>query len=155
MAVEIEHKYLVLNDSYKSVASCKHEIMQGYLSNNRAQTVRVRTIDDIAFVTIKGITTGASRLEFEYEIPYEEAASILQEICLKPIISKTRHIVHFDGETWEIDEFHGALTGLTIAEIELPNEHHQYTKPDFIGKNVTDDARYYNSNLSQADCVPE
>ena len=155
MAIEIEHKYLVIDDSYKSAAICTHKIMQGYLSDKREQTVRIRTIDEKAFVTIKGITKGASRLEYEYEIPFEDAVDMLQNVCLKPIISKTRHIVEFDGERWEIDEFHESLTGLTLAEIELPNESHQYSKPNFIGKNVTGDTRYYNSNLAKANSVPK
>ena len=147
MATEIEHKYLVISEEYKSLATKQIHICQGYLSKDKERTVRIRIADDKAFITIKGENAGDTRPEYEYSIPLNEAQEILQQLCLTPIIDKTRHIVEYNGNTWEIDEFHGALEGLTLAEIELPLSKYKYDIPPFIGKNVTNDARYYNSNL--------
>lgn len=153
MATEIEHKYLVINDEYKTLATKQIHICQGYLSKDKERTVRIRLANDKAFLTIKGKNTGDTRAEYEYFIPANEAKEILQHLCLTPIIEKTRHIVEHNGNTWEIDEFHGALDGLTLAEIELPSSEYKYDIPPFIGKNVTNDARYYNSNL--IDKIPD
>lgn len=153
MATEIEHKYLVINNNYKSQATaCKH-ICQGYLSKDKERTVRVRISDKNAFITIKGKNTGDTRTEFEYSIPHDEARILLDTICIQPIIEKYRHIVEYNGNTWEVDEFKGALEGLTLAEIEIPSSEYKYDIPPFIGKNVTNDSRYYNSNL--IDKIPE
>jgi CYTH domain-containing protein len=97
-------------------------------------------------LTIKGANTGASRPEFEYPIPVDDALQLLQ-LCPPPIISKTRHIYKYEGNKWEIDEFHGELEGLILAEIEIPSEDYQFKIPAFVGKDVTDDPRYYNSHL--------
>ena len=147
MGKEIEHKYLVATDGYKPMAVAAHIIKQGYISREINGTVRVRVIDDTACLTIKGRTVGDTRSEFEYAIPVADAEEMLATLCVQPIISKTRHIVPFCGNTWEVDEFHGALSGLTVAEIEIPESGYEYALPDFVGKNVTDYARYYNSNL--------
>ena len=154
MTTEIEHKYLVIDQSYETMATECHHIMQGYLSTECDRTVRVRTYDNRGFVTIKSRNKGASRMEFEYEIPYDDAALMLNELCLQPIIDKYRYIVHFDGEKWEVDRFEGHLHGLVMAEIEIPDEEHTYSLPPFVGKNVTGDARYYNSCLSTATSMP-
>lgn len=148
MAKEIEHKYLVTNDSYKPLATESRRIVQGYISREVNGTVRVRITGNEARLTIKGRTIGDTRSEYEYEIPVADAEEMLRTLCQQPIISKTRHIVPFEGNIWEVDEFHGGHEGLTLAEIELPASTHTYTLPPFVGRNVTHDPRYYNSNLS-------
>lgn len=114
--------------------------------------MRIRVSDNDAFITIKGKNHGDKRLEFEYSIPYDDAKHLL-DLCIKPIIEKFRHIVEYNGNIWEIDEFKGALDGLILAEIEIPSSEYKYDIPPFIGKNVTNDSRYYNSNL--VDKIPE
>lgn len=146
MAVEIEHKYLVINDSYKKLSIKKIEIRQGYLNRNPDRTVRVRTYGKKGYLTVKGRNQGCQRLEFEYEIPFEEACEIL-ELAENGIVEKTRFIVPFEGHTWEIDEFHGNLQGVVLAEVELPEMDIVYKKPPFIGADITGDPSYYNSNL--------
>ena len=155
MAKEIEHKYLIVSNEYRLLAMSSHIICQGYLSLDKERTVRVRTIDNRGFVTIKGKNKGALRQEFEYEIPVADAKEMLETLCLKPVIEKCRYIVVYEGEKWEVDEFKGALSGLVLAEIELPDVNHKYSIPKFIGKNVTGDPRYYNSVLSTATSLPE
>ena len=146
MAIEIEHKYLVDDSSYCLMAAERHEIIQGYLSREHGHTVRVRLWDDKGFITVKGASRGARRLEFEYEIPVEDARQLL-ELCMPPILVKTRYIVFHDGNRWEVDEFHGDLQGLVTAELEIPAEDYRYTLPPFVGKDVTGDPRYHNSRL--------
>ena len=153
MHKEIEHKYLVTDSSYKEFAHTSISINQGYISKDKERTVRIRTANENAFLTIKGKNVGDTRLEYEYPIPYNDAIELLEQLCIKPIIQKTRHIVEYNGNTWEIDEFKGALEGLTLAEIEIPSSTYKYDIPPFIGKNVTNDVRYYNSNL--IDKIPE
>lgn len=146
MALEIEHKYLVVNDRYKDIAFRCVDIRQGYLNRLPERTVRVRTVDDRGFLTVKGKNKGDVRLEFEYEIPYADAVSLLK-LCEPGIVEKKRYYVDYKGLTWEIDEFHGQREGLVVAEVEIPESGFEYEKPSFIGKNVTGDPRYYNSNL--------
>ena len=153
MPKEIEHKYLVINNSFKEYATKSIAIYQGYLSKDKERTVRVRTANDLAFITVKGKNIGDTRLEFEYPIPFDEASTLLKQLCITPIIEKTRYIVEYNGNTWEIDEFKGALEGLILAEIEIPSSEYKYDIHPFIGKNVTNDVRYYNSNL--IDKIPE
>lgn len=155
MALEIEHKYIVVNDEYKKIADKSIHIIQGYLSDDKQRTVRVRTFGDKAFLTIKGQNIGAVRTEYEYEIPYADALAMLDTLCKKPVIDKIRHIVYYEGDKWEVDEFAGQLSGLTLAEIELLNENHSYAKPPFVGKNVTNDPRYYNSALASSGVIPK
>ncbi len=147
MSVEIEHKYLVCNDTYKSLIVGSHQIKQGYLSREKGRTVRVRTWDEAGFLTVKGVNVGAVRPEFEYPVPLADADAMLA-LCPPPIIHKTRHIVIYEGYRWEIDEFHGDLQGLVFAEIELPSADARYPLPPFVGKDVTNDSRYYNSRLT-------
>lgn len=146
MAQEIERKFLVINDSYKT-QGVPHRIRQGYICNEPNCVVRVRCKDGEAFVTIKSANVGFARYEYEYAIPREDAEQMLNRLCQKPIISKTRYCVPYGGFMWEIDCFDNDNEGLVIAEIELPNEHTTFEMPDFIGREVTGDARYYNSNL--------
>lgn len=144
--LEIEHKYLVINDSYKNIAKSHREIHQGYLNRKPERTVRVRTVGQSGYLTVKGKNSGDTRLEFEYEIPLEDALKMLG-LCEPGIIVKTRYIVDFGGMTWEVDEYHGDREGLVVAEIELPYTGYKYELPPFVGENVTGNPLYYNSNL--------
>lgn len=148
MAKEIERKFLVSNDSYRSIAQSSYNIKQGYLSTRKEATVRIRLIGSHSFLTIKGLNTGATRDEWEYPIPINDAIEMLSKLTDSNIIDKTRYIIVHDGHTWEVDEFHGIHDGLVLAEIELKNENEPFTIPSFIGKEVTGDAAYYNSTLS-------
>ena len=146
---EIERKFLVKDDSYKQMAIRHYEIRQGYLSREHGRTIRIRIRDNEAFITIKGLSdnNGLSRFEWEKAIDVEEAKALLQ-LALPGEIEKTRWIVPADNNlVWEVDEFHGRLNGMIIAEIELENEEQRFSKPAFIGDEVTGDTRYYNSNL--------
>ena len=146
MPVEIERKFLIVEDSWRELAEGTF-YRQGYLSTVKERTVRVRTIDDKGYLTIKGITIGATRAEYEYEIPAAEANEMLDTLCEQPIIEKKRYKIPSDGFTWEIDEFGGVNQGLLVAEIELEDENQKFSKPDWIGEEVTGDPRYFNSNL--------
>ncbi|MBQ9556862.1 MAG: CYTH domain-containing protein [Muribaculaceae bacterium] len=146
MGLEIEHKYLVKDDSYKQLASASSEIRQGFLSRDPERTVRVRTRDKKGYITIKGKGTGAAHPEFEYEVPLEDALQMMS-LCKPPVIEKTRYIVQHEGNKWEVDEFHGALQGIVVAELEIPSEDYHFSLPSFIGQEVTGDRRYYNSQL--------
>ncbi|MFH0733230.1 MAG: CYTH domain-containing protein [bacterium] len=146
MAKEIERKYLIKSDEWKALAKGKY-YKQGYLSTIKERVVRVRTIADKGFLTIKGVTVGVTRAEFEYEIPAEEANMMLDNLCEKPIIEKFRAKIEYAGLIWEIDEFHGENEGLTIAEVELTDENQKIELPTWIGEEVSGDPRYFNSNL--------
>ena len=146
MGKEIERKYLIRSDEWKNLAKGKY-YRQGYLSTVKERVVRVRTIDDKGFLTIKGVTVGVSRSEFEYPIPAEDANLMLDALCEKPIIEKFRAKVEFAGLVWEIDEFHGDNEGLVVAEVELTEENQQIELPSWIGEEVSGDTRYFNSNL--------
>lgn len=149
MAQEIERKYLVTSDCYKQLAVARYHIVQGYISREKTATVRIRIADDRAFLTIKGKPAAGhlARYEWEKEIDVTEAKELMK-LCQGTIIDKTRWIVPAEqGLKWEVDEFHGKHAGLTVAEIELAYEEQTYEKPDFIGEDVTSDARYYNANM--------
>lgn len=147
MGQEIEHKFLVTSNEWRSgVKGTLYR--QGYLSRDTGRTVRVRIAGDAAFLTIKSLRTGIVRDEFEYPIPLTDAHSLL-ELCLPPLIEKTRYEVEFGGHTWEIDEFHGANAGLIVAEIELPTEDTPFEQPSWVGLDVSEDPRYFNSRLSE------
>ena len=148
MAVEIERKFLVRNDDWRQGAVGTN-YRQGYLSIDPERTVRVRIAGDKGFLTIKGKTEGMSRSEFEYPIPLEEAAQLLDALCLRPMIEKIRYCVTYAGNLWEIDEFAGENEGLILAEIELATSDQQVELPPWAGEEVTSDARYYNASLSQ------
>lgn len=147
MATEIEHKYLVKDDSFVSRASVLIHIRQGYLCRDQERTVRIRVTDDKAFITIKGCGKGAARPEFEYEIPLPDGEQLLT-LCLDHVISKTRHIVIDHGNRWEVDVYHGRLQGLVTAELELADENCTYPLPDFLGEDVTGEPRFSNAALS-------
>ena len=146
MAVEIERKFLVVDDAWRGLGPAT-TFRQGYLSTVKERTVRVRVAGNQGTLTIKGITVGATRAEYEYSIPVGDANAMLDELCERPIIEKTRHVVDHDGTTWEIDEFAGVNEGLVVAEVELEHEDATFARPDWIGDEVTDDPRYFNANL--------
>jgi len=146
MGKEIERKFLVQGEAWRSLAKGM-AYRQGYLNSAKERTVRVRTIEDKAFLTIKGLTMGATRSEYEYEIPLAECNAMLDNLAEKPIIDKKRYKVPFAGLTWEIDEFFGENRGLVVAEVELTGEDQAFQKPEWIGGEVTGDPRYFNSNL--------
>ena len=144
--MEIERKFLVKNSEYKQL-TLPIKIAQGYLCTEKDRTVRVRINGDRGFITIKSGTIGISRQEYEYEIPPPDAMEMLQNLCLKPIIEKQRYAIEHDSNIWEVDEFSGENSGLVVAEIELTSEDQEFSKPSWIGDEVSDDARYFNSNL--------
>ena len=147
--MEIERKFLVRGDSYKSMAQRSYRIRQGYICSGHGHTVRVRQRDRQGFLTIKGpsFDGGLSRYEFEKEITLDEATQLFR-LCKSGIIDKTRYLVPVgDGHTFEVDEFYGENEGLTVAEVELPDENAAFERPAWLGEEVTGDARYYNSML--------
>jgi adenylate cyclase len=148
--IEIERKFLVTSDDFKNEAFAKNRIAQGYLSTVPGRTVRVRIKGDKGFLTIKGASneSGLSRFEWEKEIPVDEATALLK-LCEKGIIDKTRFEVKMGNHIFEIDEFYGENKGLIMAEIELKSETEIFEKPAWLGKEVTNDLRYYNSYLSK------
>jgi adenylate cyclase len=146
MGKEIERKYLVTDDEYKNLANGVL-IRQGFLSKNKNRVVRVRLYDDKGFLTIKGKTVGATRIEFEYEIPADDAIHMLEELCERPLIEKYRYKIKHKGFLWEVDDFIGENQGLEIAEIELNAEEQIFEKPSWIGEEVTGQPQYYNANL--------
>ena len=148
--MEIERKYLVQGESYKQMAVAHHHICQGYISREKMGTVRVRITDDKAYLTIKGKPAVGhfARYEWEKEIDVIDAQELMK-LCQGTIIDKTRWIVPAkeEGLKWEVDEFHGKHEGLVVAEIELESEEQMVELPAFVGKEVTDDPRYYNANM--------
>ena len=147
MAQEIERKFLVVGE-FKSLAYKQSRMIQGYICSANGRTVRVRISGDDGFLTIKGPTgeSGTTRYEWEKEIPLSDARELMK-LCEGGIISKTRFYVRSGGHTFEVDEFYGENEGLILAEVELRDENEEFVKPDFIGKEVTGNVRYYNSQL--------
>ena len=149
MAKEIERKFLVTDRSYRDKARTHIEIAQGYLSTDPDATVRVRLSGDHAWLTVKSRNHGATRGEWEYQIPVSDAREMLTNCCGAHTIEKTRYIVdNPDGLCWEVDEFHGRHDGLIVAETELPAEDTPFSRPGFVGEEVTGNPAYYNSVLS-------
>ncbi len=146
MAREIERKFLVKDNTWRGQDAGKH-YRQGYLSTVKERTVRVRSAGDKAYLTIKGITVGASRPEYEYEIPVARQNEMLDQLCERPLIEKTRYRIPHDGLVWEIDEFEGDNRGLITAEVQLKDEHQSVALPAWIGEEVTANPRYFNANL--------
>lgn len=146
--LEIERKFLVVGDDYKRQASSSSRIQQGYICSGHGRTVRVRIRDSRGYLTIKGpsFNGGLSRYEFEKEITLDEAEQLML-LCEPGRVDKTRYLVESGNHTFEVDEFHGDNEGLVMAEVELGSEDEPYEKPDFIGREVTGDRRYYNSYL--------
>ena len=149
MGIEIERKFLVSNDSWREAISVGIPIKQGYLVGGKEASVRVRLQGDKANLNIKSATLGVRRHEFEYPIPLEDAEILLTTLCQRPIIEKTRYLVSYANKQWEIDVFEGDNAGLIVAELELHDEAEQYEPPPWLGEEVSDDPRYYNTCLSQ------
>lgn len=146
MGLEIERKFLVRDPSVlEGLTGTRYR--QGYLSTNPERTVRVRVAGDRGSLTIKGISRGPSRAEFEYPIAVSEAAQLLDELALRPLIEKTRYRLEHAGRTWEIDVFEGENAGLVVAEVELPTADASLVLPAWVGAEVTDDPRYFNASL--------
>ncbi len=146
MGKEIEKKFLIKNDEWREGAKGT-KYRQGYLSTVKERTVRVRTIDERGFLTIKGVNVGAVRAEYEYEIPAKDADEMLTDLCEKPLIEKNRYKISYKNLVWEIDEFFGDNNGLIVAEVELEDENQSIELPSWIGKEVTGDPKYFNSSL--------
>ena len=145
MATEIERKYLVVSDEWRQHESVYY--CQGYLNRDKNRTVRIRIAGDEAMLTVKGPTEGATRAEFEYAVPMDDAKSMML-LCDGIVIEKNRRKIDFDGLVWEVDEFLGENAGLVVAEVELESESQTFETPDWVGQEVTDDPRYFNSRLS-------
>ena len=150
MSVEIERKFLVKNDDFKSDSYAQKSIKQGYLNSDKSRTVRIRIADDKAYITIKGQSniSGTTRFEWEKEIDKNEAENLLL-LCEPSIIDKTRYLVKVGPHTFEVDEFYGDNKGLVVAEVELNSESEEFTKPNWLDKEVTGDVKYYNSSISK------
>lgn len=148
MPTEIERKFLVKSDQWRSLATGT-VYRQGYLSTKKGCSVRVRLVGDRGYLTIKGSTQGFSRAEYEYPIPAEDAQEMLDNLCDRPLIEKTRYKIELAGLIWEVDEFAGENQGLIVAEVELTDENQTLELPEWIDKEVSDDPRYFNANLSQ------
>ena len=149
--IEIERKFLVKVSDYKKEAHRKTKIIQGYLTKDPKRTVRVRIRENQGFLTIKGMSSeeGLSRFEWEKEIPINEAKELIT-LCLPTIIEKTRYEVTYKGVLFEVDEFEGTHSGLVLVEVELNSTEDVFEKPDWVGKEVTGDEKYYNSYLSNS-----
>lgn len=146
MGREIERKYLLMGEEWKKLGKGAH-YRQGYLNSAKECTVRIRTVNKKAVLTIKGVAAGTARAEYEYEIPYADCADMLDTLAEKPIIEKKRYKINFAGLTWEVDEFLGVNAGLAVAEVELESEDQKFAKPPWVGAEVTGDPKYFNSNL--------
>jgi adenylate cyclase len=146
MALEIERKFLVDTARWEPPDSGTR-YRQGYLSTDPARSVRIRLAGGDAWLTIKGETVGMTREEYEYSIPAVDAGAILDRLCLRPLIEKTRYLVDVAGVTWEVDVFEGENAGLVVAEVELADAHQRIVLPEWAGREVTDDPRYYNASL--------
>lgn len=147
MGIEIERKFLLKNDSWRAEADAGTPFRQGYFAGPQRASIRVRIEGMSANINIKSAELGIRRLEYEYEIPLEEAEQMLDSLCEKPLIEKTRYHVSYAGFVWEVDVFEGENVGMVVAEIELPSEETTFDKPEWIGEEVSDDPRYYNVSL--------
>jgi adenylate cyclase len=143
---EIERKFLVSGEAWRETAEGTR-YRQGFLSTEPERTVRVRVAGPRGSITVKGKSVGARRAEFEYEIPVADAERMLDTLCQRPLIEKVRYTLAVGPHTWEIDVFEGSNAGLLVAEIELSSEDEAFEKPEWVGDEVTDDPRYFNSNL--------
>lgn len=145
MAAEIERKFLVVGTAWRQGEGTR--ISQGYLNCDKERTVRVRVAGEKAYLTVKGVSRGATRAEFEYEIPVADAEQLLK-LCDGPLIEKVRRVVVHEGSKWEVDEFEGENAGLVVAELELESEEQEFSRPPWAGQEVTEDPRYFNSSLA-------
>jgi len=147
MPIEIERKFLLVNNAWRDELKCSFRIRQGYMGEIDKASVRIRVQGDKANINIKSATLSMRRMEYEYEIPLSEAEEMLDQLCKQPQVDKTRYIVERGKHKWEIDEFYGENAGLIVAEIELDDEAEVFEKPPWVGKEVTGDPRYYNVSL--------
>jgi CYTH domain-containing protein len=148
MPTEIERKFLVTGDRWREGA-IGDRFQQGYITADKTKSVRVRVVGDRGFLTIKGQTVGVTRAEFEYPIPVEDALELLHTLCEPPLIQKTRYKIEYAGVLWEIDQFEADNAGLILAEVELSDANQPLELPDWVGKEVSHDPRYYNTNLAK------
>jgi adenylate cyclase len=144
MATEIERKYLILNKDWQTNVDSKLHIVQGYLATNELSSTRIRIQNDKANINIKSATLGITRTEFEYLIPVEDAQQMIDHLCIKPVIKKTRYTVKHSSHIWEVDVFSSENEGLVVAEIELTSPDEAFDKPSWLGKEVSDEPKYYN-----------
>ncbi|MCK7501223.1 MAG: CYTH domain-containing protein [Comamonadaceae bacterium] len=149
MGIEIEHKFLIRDERWRQLVERSVRMRQGYLTSDVRCSVRVRVAGGQGFLNIKSGTLGIQRSEYEYPIPLAEAEEILDTLCEKPLLEKTRHFVRSGGRVWEIDEFAGDNTGLIVAEVELSHPDELFARPDWLGEDVSHDIRYYNSQLAR------
>lgn len=149
MATEIEHKFLLRDDRWRSQVERSARMRQGYLTSDARCSVRVRIADGQGFLNLKSGALGIQRSEYEYPIPLAEAEEILDILCEKPLLEKTRHFLWFGEHLWEIDEFEGDNAGLIVAEVELSRSDEPFARPDWLGEEVSHDIRYYNSQLAR------
>ncbi|QEY23888.1 CYTH domain-containing protein [Neisseria animalis] len=148
MSVEIERRFLLANDNWRNAASLPKILRQGYLNVEKERTIRVRIIDNQAWLTLKGYISDVTRSEFEYEIPLEHAEQMMDTMC--PFkMEKRRYLVEYQGFTFEIDEYFGENAPLVVAELELPSEHTAYPRPDWLGREITSEGRFTNAYLSK------
>lgn len=148
MALEIERKFLVCGDGWRGQVHARRRLRQGYLGTVGGKaSIRVRIDDSEARLNIKASVVGSARAEYDYPMPREDAQEILRTLCVG-VIEKTRHLLHHEGHLWEVDEFEGDNAGLIVAEIELDSADAAFARPDWLGKEVTDEQRYYNHALS-------
>lgn len=148
MSVEIERKFLVRSEAWRDEVISRRQMSQGYLGGEGKASVRIRIAGEQAWLSVKSVSAGMSRLEFEYPVPVEDARQML-ELCDAPPVVKTRYWVRHGDDTWEVDVFQGQNQGLVTAELELRCEGQTFDRPQWLGREVTDDARYYNMNLAQ------
>jgi adenylate cyclase len=145
MALEIERKFILTEGAWRNEKGTMYR--QGYLNSVKERSVRVRMIKSKGYLTVKGISRGAVRAEYEYEIPGPDAEAMLNDLCEKPLIEKMRYKIKFKGLIWEADEFFGENQGLLMAEVELEREDQSFVKPEWVGEEVTGDPKYFNANL--------
>lgn len=150
MGVEVERKFLVSDDSWRDGVTTSTRIVQGYIAQTPSATVRVRVKGDKGFLTVKGLSVGVSRSEFEYEVPVPDALAMLAELAQGPVIDKVRHLVPVGGHVWEVDVFAGDNTPLIMAEVELASADEPFERPGWAGLEVSDDQRYFNVNLARS-----
>ena len=149
MALEIERKFRVASDAWRTQAGSRRLLRQGYLANTARASVRVRLDGEQGWLSVKAMRSGMSREEYEVAIPLEDAREMLERLCEGFVIEKWRHLVEHAGSTWEVDEFLAENAGLVIAELELPSEDAAFERPAWIGTEITDEERFYNVRLSQ------
>ena len=149
MGIEIEHKFLLANNDWRQHVSHCAVYQQGYLNSDKNSSVRVRVTDDKAWLNIKSATIGTARQEYEYLIPKDDAINMLNTLCHRPLIEKIRHFVPHKQHLWEVDEFSHENAGLIVAEIELSTIGENFSRPSWLGLEVTEDVRYYNNMLSR------